>query len=334
MTSNSLANDRARLVRCPSCGELLAEVERCAACGSSFPRRAGVVDLFPPAPRPEPHEAVTRFYELAPFPGYAPADDAASLLARSRRSPFLAELDRAVPTEARVLDCGCGTGQLAAFLALAGPRRRVVAFDACRASLEAAAGFQERARIPNLELYRADLFQPPFPEGAFDVVLSRGVVHHTSDPGGAIRIVSRRVAPGGFLVLGFYESIARAPHRLRRLVGGWRGRPFRALDPILRRRDVSDEKKRIWIEDQYRHPLEHVLAFPRVLERLEGDGFAWIRSVPPSAPRGQLFDATARPGWLGLALRRVGWALAGLTDPDAGLVSLIVRRHGGTHGAS
>ena len=42
---------------------------------------------------------------------------------------------------------------------------------------------------------------------------------------------------------------------------------MRALDPVLRRRDLDEEKKRTWIEDQYRHPLEHILAFPSVLPR-------------------------------------------------------------------
>src|SRR6185295_4758895 len=74
-----------------------------------------------------PH--VQAFYEARPFPGYAPADDAASILDRCRRSPFLVALDRAVPPDARVLDAGCGTAQLANFLALAGPRRRIVGAD-------------------------------------------------------------------------------------------------------------------------------------------------------------------------------------------------------------
>ena len=50
-----------------------------------------------------------------------------------------------------------------------------------------------------------------------------------------------------------------------------------------------------------------------------------LRTVPPAVTRGSLFDADA-PGALGLIARRVGWALAGLNDPDAGLVSVVARR--------
>jgi hypothetical protein len=98
-----------------------------------------------------------------------------------------------------------------------------------------------------------------------------------------------------------------------------------ALDPVLRRSDIDPERKRIWIDDQYHHPLEHLLPLPRVLAHLERLGFRWVRSVPPS-PGLALFDATPRPTTPGLLRRRLGWMLAGLSDPDAGLVFLVAQR--------
>ena len=85
------------------------------------------------------------------------------------------------------------------------PIGAVVAVDGCRASLECAETFRARASAANLQLVRADLFDLPFPEGAFTFVVSRGVVHHTPDPYAAIARVARCVAPGGVLLLGFYE---------------------------------------------------------------------------------------------------------------------------------
>jgi hypothetical protein len=55
-------------------------------------------------------------------------------------------------------------------------------------------------------------------------------------------------------------------------------------------------------------------------------GFDWVRTYPPTVESGSLFDPTPRPGGPGLALRRLGWALAGVTDADAGLVSVVLRR--------
>jgi SAM-dependent methyltransferase len=272
---------------------------------------------------------VERFYARNPFPGYAAADDAGTLLDRSRRAPFLAALDQALPADARLLDLGSGTSQLAAFLALAAPRRSVFALDECEASLHAAARFRARVAIPNLTLVRADLFDLPVRPGSFPYVLSRGVVHHTHDPDGAIASVARCVAPGGILVLGFYESWARLFHRARTGLARLAGRPLDALDPVLRARDLDPEKRRVWIEDQYHHPLEHRLALPQVWRRLAALGFEWVRTVPPlEGTRSGLFEANPRPSAAALAGLRLAWAWRGVSDPDAGLVCVIARRRG------
>ena len=271
---------------------------------------------------------VEDFYSINPFPGYAPGDTRGTLLDRSRRAHFLTSLDEAIPTDAHVLECGCGTAQLSAFLAIAGPGRTVIGVDGCRVSLEHADQFRERAGLENLQLVRGDLFQLPVEEKAYQVVISRGVVHHTPDPDEATRQVARRVAPGGVLVLGFYETWGRAVHCARRALTKVRHEPIRALDPILRKRDLDEEKKRIWIEDQYRHPLEHILPMPHVLKVLESEGFGWIRSIPPAATDGGMFDKTPKPGALGRSLLRAGWMARGFTDPDAGLISLVARRLG------
>ncbi len=268
---------------------------------------------------------VEEFYRRHPFPGYQDSDDAAALIDRCRRAPFLAQLDASIAPDARVLDCGCGTGQLSAFLALAGPRREVVGLDGCTASLAEAERFRQRERVENWTLARGDLFALPLRERSFDVVVCRGVVHHTPDPERATLEVARRVAVGGLLLLGFYESVARIPHRLRRGLGRVLGRPLALLDPVLRRRDLDAHKKETWIADQYLHPLERMLGFPRMLELLEAQGFEWVRSVPP-AESGALFERTARPSSARLGLRRLEWALRCMSDEDAGLVCLVVRR--------
>lgn len=312
---------------CPRCATKLGSAERCPSCGLAFERSGALLDLLAATEREARAAEVERFYSKSPFPGYAPEDDGPRLVERARSAPFLAALDAALPPDASVLDLGCGTAQLAAFLALAGPRRRVLAIDGCRASLECAEAFRERARIANLQLARADLFDLPVRDGAHRYVISRGVVHHTPDPDRAIERVARCVAPEGTLVLGFYETAARLVHRARRGLSRVAGGPVRVLDPVLRRRDLDDEKKRIWIEDQYRHPLERILPLPRVMEVLRGLGFGWVRSVPPAARGASLFDATPEPDRSAMRALRVGLALRGARDPDAGLVCLIARRH-------
>lgn len=312
---------------CPGCLlGLDSKHDRCAACGLSFVWHGGIVDTLGRTTRETRAAHVEDFYTRSPFPGYAPGDNASVLLERCRQSSFLAGLDRAVPIDGWFLSVGCGTAQVPAFLSIAGPKRRVLAVDGCLESLKVADGFVDKIELTNLSLVRADIFDMPLPAERFAVVSCRGVIHHTPEPYRALDCVARLVAPGGILVLGYYETMGRAWHRTRRLLSTLRGgRPVYWLDPILRRKDLSAEKKRIWIEDQYRHPLEASLPTPRVLKHLEQQGFEFVRSVPPS-PEGDMFHPTVKPSPFSMWMRRLGWMISGLTDPDAGLVVLIVRR--------
>ena len=80
-------------------------------------------------------EAVRQFYEQAPFPAYPARDSLSSLRARAERSRFAALLDRAIPADARIVEVGCGTGQMSLYLARA--NREIVAVDLSRAALAA-----------------------------------------------------------------------------------------------------------------------------------------------------------------------------------------------------
>jgi hypothetical protein len=70
-----------------------------------------------------------------------------------------------------------------------------------------------------------------------------------------------------------------------------------------------------------------MLPLPAVLRTLRELGFHWVRSVPPAARGGSLFEALPEPGAVGLHGLRAGLALRGLSDPDAGLISVVARRH-------
>lgn len=99
--------------------------------------------------------------------------------------------------DARVLDAGCGTGNLVPRLRARGAR--VVALDANRAGLRAA-----RGKAPAVPLLHATLEAPlPFSNGAFDAIASVNVLYTLSPAGRASFLgEARRVLrPGGRLVL-------------------------------------------------------------------------------------------------------------------------------------
>src|SRR6187401_3070066 len=109
------------LLCCPDCRGPLRE-RACDACGRAFELDGGIRDFLVHRELFGRGKAVQAFYEKRPFPGYAAGDGAHTILDRGRRSPFLTALDAALPSDAAILDCGCGTAQVSALLALSSVR--------------------------------------------------------------------------------------------------------------------------------------------------------------------------------------------------------------------
>jgi 2-polyprenyl-3-methyl-5-hydroxy-6-metoxy-1,4-benzoquinol methylase len=236
----------------------------------------GIPDLrLPGDPRTE---AVRRFYLEAPFPGYPPRDSLGSLRARAARSAFAQALDRAIPGDAVVLEMGCGTGQLSLYLASA--RRLVVGADLARPSLELARAAAFRYGLHDVEFVETDLWSPGLRRGAFDVVISSGVLHHTPDPRGALRRLAELVRPGGILAVGLYNAYARVPLRLRRAVARMTGYRFVPWDPVLGERRLEPERARAWLKDQYQHVEEHRHTLHEVQGWFLESGVVYLRAFP------------------------------------------------------
>jgi SAM-dependent methyltransferase len=241
-------------------------------------------------------------------PGYSSRDTLHALRARAERSLFARLLDRAIPGDARIAEIGCGTGQMCLFLARA--ERMVVGADLTRASLQLAAAAARRFGLERVLFVETDLQRSAMRQASFDVVYSSGVVHHTPDPRGSFAGLAKLARPGGIIVLGVYNVIARLPLRLRRLVArlsGFRVIPF---DPVLRSRRHEPERREAWLRDQYRHPEEHRHTLGEVQGWLRENDVEYLRAYPSAVLGDQptdLFRAAVDnwrfEGWLA----QVGW---------------------------
>lgn len=95
----------------------------------------------------------------------------------------------------RILDLGCGTGDIARHIAERGAR--VVGIDASPDMIAAA-----RGRFPDLDFRVADAADLPF-EAEFDAVFSHAVLHWVTRAENAARAFSRALKPGGRFVAEF-----------------------------------------------------------------------------------------------------------------------------------
>jgi SAM-dependent methyltransferase len=223
-------------------------------------------------------EIVKAFYEKTPFPNYDGLDSRDSLRRKAGDGIFARLLDQQVSHEATILEVGCGTGQMSNFLGM-GWGRTVIGADVCMNSLALAKGFRDRFSINNAHFVQMNLFRPAFAEGTFDVVLSNGVLHHTSDCGGAFRSIARLVKPGGFIIIGLYNWLGRYPTLWRRWLIERFGEAGALLDPRLRGKGEA-ARREAWFMDQYKHPHETKHSMEELLAWFDAAGFDFMSSVP------------------------------------------------------
>ena len=106
------------------------------------------------------------------------------------------------PAGSRVLEVGCGVGAQTVHLVAANPGVRLVAVDISADSLA-----QARARVAahsagaRVRWRRADLFDLPFADAAFDHLFVCFVLEHLADPRQALLGLRRVLRPGGTITV-------------------------------------------------------------------------------------------------------------------------------------
>ncbi len=270
-------------------------------------------------------EIVRDFYEQVPFPDYPPRISLSWLRGRAERSEFAGLIDRAIPGDARIVEIGCGTGQMSLYLASA--HRIVIAADLTRASLRLGADAARRFDLDQVQFIETDLHHPGLQAGAFDVVYSSGVLHHTPDPSTAFASIVRLARPGGMIIVGVYNAFARIPLRARRFVARLSGYRFIPCDPVLSDRESEQTRCAAWLRDQYQHPEEHRHTLAEVQSWFAANDVEYVRAYP-SAVLGdeseELFASAADnwriEGWLA----QIGWM--GALGHEGGLFVTVGRR--------
>ena len=261
---------------------------------------------LPSASRNGMEDAVTHkvqdFYEDAPFPNYNSYDTLASFVRRANAGVFAQLLRKQIPLNASVLEVGCGTGQLSNFL-VATTMSRVYAADVTLASLRLGQKFADNNSINGIRFIQMNLFVPAIRRASMDLVISNGVLHHTHDTRKAFMSIARLVKPGGFLLVGLYNHIGRLRTDLRRVLVRVFGQGVLVLDPHLRK-NLSPDKRRAWIRDQYFHPQERKHSISELIGWFEEANFAFVSSIPKITGNFSADEDLFKPQDLGTPLDR------------------------------
>jgi carbamoyltransferase len=288
---NSSASDSALkpYVLSPCCHADLAWQKHevaCSQCGHGFPITDGIPQLFWPHDKindtSDVTEMVKAFYEETPFPNYDDHDSVRSLIEKSRRGAYARRLNETIPYNARVLEVGCGTGQLTNFLGIS--CRQVIGTDMCLNSLRLGNTFRKQHGLDRVRFMQMNLFRPAFRHEQFDVLLCNGVLHHTADPYGGFRSLVPLVKPGGHIIIGLYNKYGRLFTDFRRQLFRMTRGHGKWIDPLLRKGGISSEKRRAWFADQYCHPHESKHTFGETLRWFDEAGLRFVRGVPALRP--------------------------------------------------
>ncbi len=156
--------------------------------------------------------AVRDQYEQNPYPRWtdlryqSPVPLAMTL---RRIAPHLEHAGHAVPHAPRILIAGCGTGRQALETARGIARAHVFAIDLSRASLAYALRKAKELGLDNIEFAHADLLELDHLPQHFDVIECTGVLVALDRPLEGWRVLTRLLAPGGYMKIGLYSEIAR-----------------------------------------------------------------------------------------------------------------------------
>jgi len=327
--------DQLDIFICPSCRgdlQIAGDAVLCLGCRTHYQVEDGIPLLFVPNEwdnsKKDVTDRVKSFYEEVPFPNYEELETIADLMQKAQKGVFARLLNEQLPFNIRVLEVGCGTGQLSNFLGVA--HRTVFGTDMCFNSLKLAQNFKKKNNLERVGFYQMNLFRPIFREESFPLVICLGVLHHTSEPLAGFQSISKLVKKGGYIIIGLYNRYARTVMDIRRIVFKLSGDRLKSLDPYLRETTVGERKKLAWFRDQYDNPHESQHTVGEVLRWFDKTGFDFVNSVPKlklfdtASAQERIFKSNPKGNWFNHFIAQANLLLTG--GKEGGFFLMIGRR--------
>ena len=252
----------------------------------------GVPDLFL-SDNSNVTEKQKDFYNEILFPNYDAYDNIGTLLEKGSNSSFTKKLDDEIPYFSKVLELGCGTGQMSLYLHRYG--RIIHGVDISTGSLGLGEEFRKKNQIENVFFSRMNVFNLMFKKNYFDVIVSNGVLHHTKNARLAFANLCKHLKPGGLIVIGLYHKYGRLVTNFKQLIAPYIGEKIFYFDRSLRHKK-NDKRKLAWEKDQFFNPHETSHTLNEIFQWLKSENIKYVNSIPFSFnPSKNLFDETDKP---------------------------------------
>jgi len=222
-------------------------------------------------------EIQSNFYNDIKFPNYDDIDDFGSLIDKASKSIFAKKLDDEIPMNSKILEAGCGTGQLSLFLSRFS--RKIFSIDLSKESLIEGEKFREKNSIKNVFFFRMNIFKLCFKKNFFDIVISNGVLHHTINPELAFANLVKVLKKDGIIIIGLYHKYGRLVTKIRQKIISLFGDKMKFMDPRFKK-NISENKKYAWFLDQYKNPSEKTHTLSEIHKWFEKNNIEFLSSIP------------------------------------------------------
>lgn len=185
------------ILECPLCkgGLMVSEGMVCRKCRRSYKQKQGVLILLNINKSITEERLVKSFYEEYPYD-----IEEYKIVNISDLRSFSKIIFKGIKKEDIVVDVGCGVGRDINILSSMGVKK-VIGVDQSLNSL-----LRVKRLSSELFLVNASNFFLPFKDNSIDVVISKGVIHHTGNTRKALEELIRITKPGGKIYLSVYKK--------------------------------------------------------------------------------------------------------------------------------
>jgi len=181
----------------------------------------------------------------------------------------------------KILELGCGTGELANALALCGAKVKAIDFSSSSImhakKLSKKLGTERNAEFIQKNIFK--LKENEFGE-KFDAVIALGSLHHTINAKKAFTIACTNAKPGGLVIIGLYNKYSRFRHRIKRFFLWLFCRANIEKRIEFGEKFFGSNQNKAWAADKYGQVHESYHSINEILQWFKEENISFIASKP------------------------------------------------------